>query len=42
MKVQIVEGLLRAGVAWGVIEVVVGLTEAGFQALKAEVASSNS
>ncbi|MDE0206066.1 MAG: hypothetical protein OXP66_08560 [Candidatus Tectomicrobia bacterium] len=33
-KVQIVEGLLQAGVAWEVIDAATGLTEAGFKALK--------
>ena len=41
-KVQIVEGPLRAGVAWEVIKAATGLTEAGFQALKAEMAGSDS
>ena len=41
-KVQIVEGPLRAGVAWEVIEAATGLTEAGFQALKAGMAGSDS
>ena len=37
-----VEGLLRAGVAWDVIEAATGLTEAGFQALKAQLSGSDS
>ena len=41
-KVEIVEGFLRVGVAWDVIEAATGLTEAGFQALKAQLAGSDS
>ncbi len=41
-KVEIVEGLLRVGVAWDVIEAATGITEATFQELKAQVASSGS
>ena len=37
-KVQIVEGLLRVGVAWEVIEAATGLNETGFEALKAQLA----
>ena len=40
-KVQIVEGLLQAGVTWEVIEAATGLTEAGFEALKAQLAGSD-
>ena len=40
-KVQIVEGLLQAGVTWEVIETATGLTEAGFDALKAQLAGSD-
>ena len=40
-KVQIVEGLLRAGVTWEVIETATGLTEAGFETLKAQLAGSD-
>ena len=36
-RVEIVEGFLRVGVAWDVIEAATGLTEAGFQALKAQL-----
>jgi len=39
-KVQIVEGLLRAGVTWEVIEAATGLTEAGFEGVKAQLAGS--
>ena len=41
-QVEVVEGLLRTGLAWDVIEAATGLTEAGFQALKARVAGSDS
>ena len=40
-KVQIVEGLLQAGVTWEVIEAATGLTEAGFEALKTQLAGSD-
>ena len=40
-KVQIVEGLLQAGVTWEVIEAATGLTEAGFEALKAQMTGSD-
>lgn len=40
-KVQIVEGLLQAGVTWDVIEAATGLTEAGFEVLKAQLADSD-
>ena len=40
-KVQIVEGLLQAGVTWEVIEAATGLTEAGFEAFKAQLAGSD-
>ena len=40
-KVQIVEGLLQAGVTWEVIEAATGLTEVGFDALKAQLAGSD-
>ena len=40
-KVQIVEGLLQAGVKWEVIEAATGLTEAGFEALKAQLTGSD-
>ena len=36
-KVQIVEGLLQAGVTWEVIEAATGLSETGFEALKAQL-----
>ena len=41
-QVEVVEGLLRAGVAWDVIEAATGLTEAGFQDLKAQLSGSDS
>ena len=41
-KVQIVEGLLLAGVTWEVIEAATGLTEAGFQELKAQLSGVDS
>ncbi|MDE0208084.1 MAG: hypothetical protein OXP66_18865 [Candidatus Tectomicrobia bacterium] len=37
-QLQIVQGLLQAGVTWEVIEAATGLTEAGFEALKGSVA----
>ena len=40
-KVQIVEGLLQPGVTWDVIEAATGLTEAGFETLKAQLAGSD-
>jgi len=39
-KVEVVEGLLRIGVTWGVIEAATGLTEATFQKLKAQLSGS--
>ena len=39
-KVEVVEGLLRVGVAWEVIEAATGLTEAGFQELKAHLSQA--
>ena len=41
-KVEVVEGLLRVGVTWDVIEAATSLTEAGFQALKAQLSASDS
>ena len=41
-QVEIVEGLLRAGVTWDVIEAATGLTEAGFQDLKAQLSGADS
>ena len=41
-QVEIVEGLLRVGVTWDVIEAATELTEAGFQELKARVAKPDS
>jgi len=36
-----VQGLLQAGVAWEAIEAATGLTEAAFEALKAQLAASD-
>ena len=41
-QVEMVEGFLRVGVTWEVIEAATGLTEAGFQALKAQLSGSDS
>ena len=41
-QIEVVEGLLRVGVSWKVIEDATGLSEAGFQALKAKLADSGS
>ena len=41
-QVEMVEGLLRVGVTWDVIEAATGLTEAGFQELKAQLADPGS
>ena len=41
-QIEIVEGLLRVGVAWDVIEEATGLTETGFQELKAQLGGSGS
>ena len=41
-QVEVVEGLLRTGLAWDVIEAATGLTAVGFQALKARVAGFDS
>lgn len=40
-QVEIVEGLLRVGVAWDVIEAATGLTEAGFETLKTHLTGSD-
>ena len=40
-KVEVVEGLLRVGVSWEVIEAATGLNEARFQALKEQLASGS-
>jgi len=40
-KVEVVEGLVRVGVTWDVIEAATGLTEASFEALKAQLAGSD-
>ena len=41
-QVEVVEGLLRVGVTWEVIEAATGLTETSFQALKAQLSGSDS
>ena len=41
-QVEAVEGFLRVGVTWEVIEAATGLTEASFQALKAQLSGSDS
>lgn len=40
-KVEVVEGFLRVGVSWEVIEAATGLNEARFQALKNQLASGS-
>ena len=42
VQVEMVEGLLRVGVTWEVIEAATGLTEASFQVLKAQLSGSDS
>ena len=41
VQVEMVEGLLRVGVTWEVIEAATGLTETSFQALKAQLSGSD-
>ena len=41
-QVEVVEGLVRVGVTWDVIEAATGLTEARFQELKAQSSGSDS
>ena len=41
-QVEMVEGFLRVGVTWEVIEAATGLTEADFQALKAQLSGADS
>ena len=41
-QVEIVEGLLRVGVAWDVIEAATGLSETGFQELRAQTSGGDS
>ena len=41
-KVNVVEGLLRVGVTWEVIEAATGLNESQFRALKAQLSSVGS
>jgi hypothetical protein len=38
-QVEVIEGLLREGMAWSVIERVTGVNETQFQALKQHVAA---
>ena len=40
-QIEMVEGFLRVGVTWDVIEAATGLTEASFEALKAQLAGSD-
>ena len=42
VQVEMVEGLLRIRVTWAVIEAATGLTEAGYQELKAQLPGSDS
>ena len=41
-RVEVVEGLLKVGVTWEVIEAATGLNDAGFQALKEQLSESDS
>lgn len=41
-QVEVVEGLLRVGVTWDVIEAATGLSETGFEVLKTQLAGSDS
>ena len=41
-QVEMVEGFLRVGVTWAVIEAATGLTEADFEALKAQLSGADS
>ena len=41
-QVEVVEGLLRVGVTWDVIEAATGLSETGFEVLKTQMAGSDS
>ena len=40
-QIEMVEGFLRVGVTWEVIEAATGLTEAGFEVLKAQLSGSD-
>lgn len=42
VHVEMVEGLLRVGVTWDVVEAATGRTEAKFQELKAQLSGSDS
>lgn len=41
-QVEMIEGFLRVGVTWEVIEAATGLSEAGFRALKTQLAAADS
>ena len=41
-QIEMVDGLLRVGVTWGVIEAATRLTEVSFQELKAQLPDSGS
>ena len=41
-QIEVVEGFLRVGVAWDVIEAATGLTETKFQELKEQLSDSGS
>ena len=41
-RIRIIQGCIEAEVSWDVIQAATGLTEAGFQELKAQAASSGS
>lgn len=41
-QVEIIEGFLRVGVTWAVIEAATGLTETNFRALKAQLPGADS
>ena len=40
-QVEVIEGLVREGVAWSVIERATGINETQFQALKQQVEAMN-
>ena len=41
-QVEVVEGLLKVGVTWEIIEAATDLNDAGFQALKEQLSESDS
>ena len=41
-RIQIVQSLIEAGASWNMIQSATGLTETGFQELKAQAADSGS